>query len=81
MRKIRDTWTSTKREDGTREDLKIFRSSVALALRQEDEGVTVGEICREQAISEQTYARWRKKYEGRLLSKLKRLRQLEEDNQ
>jgi putative transposase len=53
---------------------------IALALRQTDEGVSVGEVCRKMGISEQTYYRWRKKYGGLMPSEMKRLRQLEEEN-
>jgi len=53
---------------------------IALALRQTDEGVSVGEVCRKLGISEQTYYRWRKKYGGLMPSEMKRLRQLEEEN-
>jgi len=60
---------------------RFSESQVALALRQVDEGVAVGEICRKLGISEQTYYRWRKKYGGLMPSEMKRLRQLEEENQ
>jgi putative transposase len=60
---------------------RFSESQVALALRQVDEGVVVGEICRKLGISEQTYYRWRKKYGGLMPSEMKRLRQLEEENQ
>lgn len=60
---------------------RFTESQVALALRQADEGVAVGEICRKLGISEQTYYRWRKKYGGLMPSEMKRLRQLEEENQ
>ena len=53
---------------------------IALALRQTDEGISVGEVCRKLGISEQTYYRWRKKYGGFMPSEMKRLRQLEEEN-
>jgi putative transposase len=60
---------------------RFSESQVALALRQVDEGVAVGEICRKLGISEPTYYRWRKKYGGLMSSEMKRLRQLEEENQ
>jgi len=60
---------------------RFSESQVALALRQVDEGVVVGEICRKLGISEQTYYRWRKKYGGLMPSEMKRLRQLEEEKQ
>ena len=53
---------------------------IALALRQSDEGVSVGEVCRKMGVSEQTYYRWRKKYGGLMPAEMKRLRQLEEEN-
>lgn len=53
---------------------------IALALRQTDESLSVGEVCRKMGISEQTCYRWRKKYGGLMPSEMKRLRQLEEEN-
>ena len=60
---------------------KFTDGQIAIALRQTDEGVSVGEICRKLGISEQTYYRWRKKYGELMPSEMKRLRQLEEENQ
>ena len=60
---------------------KFTEGQIAVALRQAEEGVTVGEICRKLGICEQTYYRWRKQYGGLVPSEMKRLRQLEEENQ
>ena len=60
--------------------LKFTDGRIALALRQVEEGVTVGEMCRKLGISEQTYYRLRQKYGGLMPSEMKRLRQLEEEN-
>ncbi len=49
-------------------------------LKQVDAGQKVGEVCREQGISEGTYYRWKAKYGGVNLSQLQRLRQLEDEN-
>ena len=38
-------------------------------------------MCRKAGISVQTYYRWRKKYGGLVPSEMKRLKQLEEENQ
>ena len=46
-----------------------------------EEGTTVGEVCRKAGISEATYYNWRKKYAGLMPSEMKRLKQLEEENQ
>lgn len=39
------------------------------------------EVCRKAGISVQTYYRWRNKYGGLMPSEMKRLKQLEEENQ
>ena len=47
-------------------------------LKQGEGGMTVGEICREQGICDQTYYRWKAKYGGLEVSEAQRLRQLED---
>ena len=59
---------------------KHTEQQIAFILRQAEEGVSVGEVCRKAGISEQTYYRWRKKYGGLMPSEMKRLKQLEEEN-
>ena len=59
---------------------RFTESQIALALRQADEGVSVGEICRKMGISEPTFYRWRNKYGGLMPSEMKKLRQYEEEN-
>lgn len=60
---------------------KFSEQQIAFILRQGDEGTSVEEVCRKAGISVQTYYRWRKKYGGLMPSEMKRLRQLEEENQ
>ena len=60
---------------------KFTDGQIAVALRQADEGVSVGKICRKLGICEQPYDRWRRQYGGLVPSEMKRLRQLEEENQ
>ena len=43
-------------------------------------GKTVGIVCRELEISEQTYYRWRNEYGGMQTSQARRLRELEKEN-
>ena len=43
-------------------------------------GKTVGIVCRELGISEQTYYRWRNEYGGMQVSQARRLRELEKEN-
>lgn len=59
---------------------KFSEAQVAMILRQVEEGVTVGEVCRKAGISEATFYVWRKRYGGLMPSEMKRLRQLEDEN-
>ena len=52
----------------------------AFILRQGADGVPVADICRKAGISQATYFNWRKKYAGMMPSEMKRLRELEEEN-
>ena len=44
------------------------------------QGKTAGQACREAAISEQSYYRWRKEYGGLPIAQAKRLKDLEKEN-
>ena len=44
------------------------------------QGRTVGEVCRQIGMSEQTYYRWRKEYGGLKVDQAKRLKDLETEN-
>jgi putative transposase len=59
---------------------KFTESQIAFVLKQGDEGTAVAEICRKAGISQATYFNWKKKFGGLLPSEVKRLRQLEEEN-
>ena len=49
-------------------------------LKLVDAGQKIGEVCRQQGISDATYYRWKAQYGGLGVSELRRLRQLEEEN-
>jgi putative transposase len=53
----------------------------AFALRQAESGVPITEILRKLGISEPTFYRWKKKYGGLGVSEIRRLKQLEAENQ
>jgi putative transposase len=59
---------------------KFSDAQKAFILKQGDDGVPVGEICRKAGISQATYFNWKKKYDGLLPTEMRRLRQLEEEN-
>lgn len=53
---------------------------IAFALRQAELGTKAIEVCRKMGVSEQTFYRWKKKYNGMGPVELRRLKQLEEEN-
>lgn len=54
---------------------------IAYALKQAELGTPIPEVCRKMGISDATFYSWRKKFAGLDPSELKRLKQLEEENQ
>jgi putative transposase len=60
---------------------RYSEQQIAFILKQGDEGASVAEVCRKAGISEATYYNWRKKYGGLMPSEMKRLKQLEDENQ
>jgi len=64
---------------------KRFTAEQIIGLLREAEvrlsqGRTVGQVCREMGITEQTYYRWRKEYGGMKTVQVKRLKDLEREN-
>jgi putative transposase len=60
---------------------KFTEEQIAFALRQADLGTAVDEVCRKMGVSQATFFRWKQRYGGLGPSELRRLRQLEEENQ
>lgn len=60
---------------------KYTEQQIAFALKQAETGTRVAEVCRKMGISEATFYNWKKKYVGLGVSKLRRLNQLEDENQ
>ena len=54
---------------------KLREADVLLA-----RGQSMAEVCRQLAISDQTYYKWRKEYGGMHVDQAKRLKQLEQEN-
>ena len=59
---------------------KFSDAQNAFIIKQGDQGRPVAEICREAGICQATYFNWRKKYGGLMPSEMKRLRELEDEN-
>jgi putative transposase len=60
---------------------RFSEQQIAFVLRQAEEGTPVAEVCRKAGISEASFYAWRKKYGGLMPSEMKRLKQLEQENQ
>jgi len=63
------------------EEVTVHEQQIAYILRQAEEETSVEEVCRKAGISEGTYYNCRKKYGGLMPSEMKRLKQLDEENQ
>lgn len=50
-------------------------------MKQAEGGTRVAEVCRKMGISEATFFNWKKKFGGMGVAELRRLRQLEDENQ
>ena len=52
-------------------------SQIVAAIKKQEAGTTVKEICRELGISEPTYYKWKARYGGMEVSEVKRVKELE----
>jgi putative transposase len=59
---------------------KFTEAQIVFALRQAESGTPIAEIIQKMEISEVTFYRWKKKYAGRGVAELRRLKQLEDEN-
>jgi putative transposase len=59
---------------------KISEEQIAYALRQVESGTAVADVCRQLGVSEATFYVWRKKFAHLGVSELRRMRQLEDEN-
>ncbi len=59
---------------------RYSEEQIVQILREADTASTKAEVCRQYGISEWTYYRWKKEYQGLEVSQLRRLKQLEAEN-
>ncbi|SDF28214.1 putative transposase [Pricia antarctica] len=59
---------------------KFSESQIIKALKENEQGRTVGDISREMGVDRSTFYYWRKKYGGMEIAHMKRLKELEEEN-
>jgi len=60
---------------------KFSESQIIKALKENEAGRSVDEISRELGITKGTFYNWRKRYGGMEVSHLKRMKELESENQ
>lgn len=60
---------------------RFTEQQIAFALRQASSGTPVVEITRKMGVSEATFYRWKKQYSGMGVAEIRRLKQLEQENQ
>ena len=59
---------------------KFTETQIIAVLKEADGGVPLNELCRKHNISSATYYKWKSKYGGLDLNELKRMRELEVEN-
>jgi putative transposase len=59
---------------------KFTESQIIKAIKENEQGRSADEICRELGIHKGTFYNWRKKYAGMDASQLKELKELKEEN-
>jgi putative transposase len=59
---------------------RFMESQIVKALKDQEGGLKVSEICRSLGISDATFYQWKSKYGGMEASDMKRLKELEEEN-
>lgn len=60
---------------------KFTEGQILFALQQAESGTSVEEVCRKIGISQATFYNWKRKFTGMTLSDLRKLKQLEQENQ
>lgn len=59
---------------------RFTETQIVYILKEAEAGLKVDEICRNHGISSATYYNWKKKYGGMEVSGVKRLKELQEEN-
>ena len=59
---------------------RFTETHIVSILKQQEGGLSVKDICREHSISEATFYNWKSKYGGMEASDVRRLKDLEDEN-
>lgn len=59
---------------------RFTETQIVTILKKQESGIKVADICRENGISDATFYNWKAKYGGMEIREVKRLKELEEEN-
>lgn len=59
---------------------KLTESQIVAAIKKQEAGIGVKDICRELGISDATFYNWKAKYSGMEASDVAKMRELEKEN-
>ena len=59
---------------------RFTESQIVAAIKKQESGISIKDICRELGISEATFYNWKSKYGGMEASDVKRMKELEAEN-
>jgi len=59
---------------------RFTESQIVAAIKKQEAGISVKDICRELGISDATFYNWKAKYGGMEASDVKRMKELEAEN-
>ena len=59
---------------------RFTEEQIIAVLKEAEAGAKTADLCRRHGVSEQTFYRWKARYDGLEVSDLRRLHQLEDEN-
>jgi len=71
---------SSEQEDDMKTNQHTVEQIIKILEQAEKGEQTIAALCREHAIAEQTFYRWRKAYGGMSINEAQRLKELEKEN-
>ncbi|MEQ9590846.1 MAG: transposase [Parvibaculaceae bacterium] len=60
---------------------RFTEEQIVRILKEADDGMAAVDVCRKHSIAEATFYRWKSKYGGMEVSEVKRLKDLERENE
>lgn len=60
---------------------RFTEEQIVRILQEAEAGMAARDVCRKHNVSEQTFYRWKSKYGGMEVSEVKRLKELERENE